>query len=171
MSTEQAPRPGLPMAGFIAVELAYLTAAHAWGGPPWTVVGMLAFVAPLVTGLRRASLVLLVPSLAWLVLFRVTGNRELFFPFAMYVAAFLAVSLTQRDARLGAAGGGFVVATFLVIRILQGATVPVLVVECVVAAAILAAVVAARATLRRQPVSDAAIVAGASLLAYAGLAL
>jgi hypothetical protein len=32
-------------------------------------------------------------------------------------------------------------------------------------------VVAARATLRRQPASDAAIVAGASLAAYAGLAL
>ena len=90
MTTDQAPRPGLPLAGFIAVELAYLAIAHIWGGPPWTVVGMLAFVAPLVTGLRRASLVLLVPSLAWLVLFRVTGNRELFFPFAMYVAAFLA---------------------------------------------------------------------------------
>ena len=171
MTTDQAPRPGLPLAGFIAVELAYLAIAHIWGGPPWTVVGMLAFVAPLVTGLRRASLVLLVPSLAWLVLFRVTGNRELFFPFAMYVAAFLSVSLAARDARLGAAGGGFVVIVFLAIRVLQRATVPVLAVECVVAVAILAAVVAARATLRRQPASDAAIVAGASLAAYAGLAL
>jgi hypothetical protein len=169
MSTEQAPRSAL--AGFIAVELAYLAAAHIVGGPPWTVVGMLAFVAPLVTGLRRASLALLLPSLTWLVLFRVTGNRELFFPFTMYVAAYLAVSLAERDARLGVAGGSFVVATFLGIRVLQRATVPVLAVECVVAAAILAAVVAARAMLRKQQATDAMIVAGASLLAYAGLAL
>lgn len=171
MNTGQAPRTVPTMAGFLAVELAYLAAAHVLGGPPWTVVGMLAFVAPMITGFRHASLWTLLPSVVWLVLFRATGDRELFFPFAMSVAAALAVTLAERDVRLGAAGGGFVVAVFLAIRILQQATFRVLVVEMIVAAVILAAVVAARATRQRRPVTDVAIVAAASLLAYAGLAL
>ena len=70
-------------------------------------------------------------------------------------------------------------AAFLVVRVLQRAGPRVLAVESVVAVAILALVLAAAARLRRGRVAngvadwvgDAVIVAGASLAAYAGLAL
>lgn len=171
MSGPETPRTVPPQAAFLAVEVAYLAATHVLGGPPWTVVGMFGFLAPAATGFRPAALLPLAPSLAWLVLFRITGNRELFFPFAMSVAASVAVSLAARDTRLGAVGGGLVVAVFLAIRILEQATRQVLMVELVVAAAILGAVVAALATLRRRPAMDAGLVVAAGLLAYAGLAL
>lgn len=171
MSGRETRRTVLPASAFLAIEVAFLAATHVLGGPPWTVVGMLAFLAPMATGFRTASLLLLAPSLAWLALFHVTGNRELFFPFAMHVAAFLAVSLAARDPRLGAVGGGLVVAVFLAIRILQRATLQVLTVELVVAAAILAAVLAALVMLRRRSATDMALVVAAALLAYAGLAL
>jgi hypothetical protein len=189
-------------AGFIAVELLFLAAAHAYGGPAWVVIGVLAFCGQAAAGVRLAPLAILVPALGWLALSRGTGNRELFFPYCMYLASHVAVALTPRSANVAAprsfraeslrssraaaprsfraaAGGGLVVAAFLVVRVLQRAGPRVLAVESVVAVAILALVLAAAARLRRGRVAngvadwvgDAVIVAGASLAAYAGLAL
>jgi hypothetical protein len=169
---------------FIIVELLFLAVAHIFGGPPWTVIGALAVVAQTLGGVRIESLALVVPSLAWLALSHATGNRELFFPYTMYLASCVALQDSQRAAQraawLGPLSGAAIVATFMVVRILQQATVRVLAVEFVVAAAILAIVVVAGSWSRRnvthvatasQFAWRAAIVAASSLLAYASLAI
>ena len=169
---------------FIIIELLFLAVTHIFGGPPWTVIGAIAVVAQTLGGVRIESLALMVPSLVWLALSHATGNRELFFPYTMYLASCVALRdsqrATQRAAGLGPLGGAAIVAAFMVIRILQQATVRVLVVEFVVAAAILALVVVAGSGIRRRlahvaPPTNfscrAAIVAASSLLAYASLAI
>jgi hypothetical protein len=165
---------------FIIVELLFLAVAHIFGGPPWTVIGALAVVAQTLGGIRIESLALVVPSLAWLALSHATGNRELFFPYTMYLASCVALRATERTPWLAPLGGAAIVAAFMVIRILQQATVRVLAVEFVVAAAILALVVVAGSGSRRDGVHvtsyarfawQAAIVVIASLLAYASLAI
>lgn len=161
---------------FIVVEVLFLAIAHVYGGTPWAIVGMIAFMAQIFTqvfsGIRPESLLLVVPSLIWLVLFRVTGNRELFFPYTMFLATGVAVRAVERSPWLGMLGGGAVVTAFMILRILQNATSRVLAVELVIAAAILAVAVAARSMSERQTiVRDTAIVAVSSLLAYASLAL
>jgi hypothetical protein len=166
---------------FIIVELLFLAITHFFGGPPWTVIGAIAVVAQTLGGVRIDSLALLVPSLAWLALSHATGNRELFFPYTMYLASCVALRdsqrATQRSAGLGPLGGAAIVATFMVIRILQQATARVLTVEFAVAAAILALVLVARSWSRRHGLHvtpyawQAAIVVTSSLLAYASLAI
>jgi len=165
---------------FIIFELLFLAVAHIFGGPPWTVIGALAVVAQTLGGVRIESLALVVPSLAWLALSHATGNRELFFPYTMYLASCVALRATERAPWLGPLGGAAIVATFMVIRILQQATARVLAVELVVAAAIFALVVVAVSWSRRRvarvaPAAhfawQAAIVAASSLLAYASLAI
>lgn len=175
-------RPGgVPAtACFLGVELLLLAAAHLYGGPPWTLLMMLAMLAQVAAGVRLAPLALLVPSLAWLVTFRATGNRELFFPFAMHLATFVALLGSddaggqdrrddgdgaepppdrhppRRSAALlpgmvrGPLGGGGMAAAFLAIRAVQNATARVLAVESVVAMVILAVASAAIATSRRM---------------------
>jgi hypothetical protein len=168
---------------FIIVELLFLAVTHVFGGPAWTVIGAIAIVAQTLGGVRIASLALMVPSLAWLAISHATGNRELFFPYTMYLASCMAIRGSDRAdhaAWLGPFGGAVVVAAFMVIRILQQATVRVLVVEFVVAAAILALVVVTGSWTHRRvahvtPAAHfawrAAIIAASSLLAYASLAI
>jgi len=161
---------------FIVVEVVFLAIAHVFGGPAWASVGMVAYIAQILTqvfsGIRPESLLLVVPSLIWLALFYATGNRELFFPYTMFLATGVAVRAAERTPWLGVLGGGAVVTAFMVIRVLQNATTRVLAVELVIAAAILACAVAARSMSERQAIlRDAAIVAVSSLLAYASLAL
>ena len=168
---------------FIVVELLFLAATHMFGGPPWTVIGAVAVVLLALGGIRIESLALMVPSLAWLGLSHATGNRELFFPYTMYLASCVAMRGSDRAGLatwLGPLGGAAIVAAFMIIRILQQATVRVLVVEFVVAAVILALVIAAGSWSRGRvahvapPATfawRAAIVATSSLLAYASLAI
>jgi len=168
---------------FIIVELIFLAVAHFFGGPPWAVIGAIAVVLLALGGIRTESLALMVPSLAWLGFSHATGNRELFFPYTMYLASCVALRDSQRASWLGPLGGAAIVAAFMIIRILQQATVRVLVVEFVVAAAILALVVVAGSWIQRRlahvtpaahaahAVWHAAIVAASSLLAYVSLAI
>ena len=161
---------------FIVVEVLFLAIAHVYGGPPWAIVGMVAFIAQIFTqtisGFRAESLLLVVPSLLWLGLFHATGNRELFFPYTMYLASGVALRAAERSPWLGLCGGGVIVAAFMIIRIVQNATSRVLAVELVIAVVILAFVLAALAWSRTHTLArDAAIVAVSSLLAYASLAL
>jgi hypothetical protein len=169
---------------FIIAELLFLAVTHIFGGPPWTVIGAIAIVAQTLGGARIESLALIVPGLAWLALSHATGNRELFFPYTMYLASCVALRdsqrTTQRAAWLGPLGGAAIVAAFMVIRILQQATVRVLAVEFVVAAAIFALMVMAGSWSRGRvahvaPAArfawQAALVATSSLLAYASLAI
>lgn len=157
--------------GFLLGEAAFLAVAFACGGPPWTLVGGAAFVALACAGPCPEALLLAAPSLAWLAASVATGNRELFFPYAMQLAAVVLCRLSGRGAAWGLAGGGIVGAVFLAIRVAQQATPRVLAVECAVAAAILAAAALARARWPPAAGVDAAIVAASALLAYAGLAL
>jgi hypothetical protein len=156
---------------FLAVELLFLGATHVLGGPPWTMIGMIAFIAQVFIGVRLESVARLLPSLLWLVLFRVSGDRELFFPYTMYLASHVALGFSQRNIWLASLGGGGIVAAFMTIRVLQNATFRVLAVELVVAVAILAVALVAHAWSRKQAASDALIVAGASLLAYVSLSI
>ena len=110
-------------------------------------------------------------SLVWLAATMATGNRELFFPFTMHLAACAALVAARQSPRAGWLGGGAVIAAFMVIRVLQQATARVLAVELVVATGILAFALMARPWSRRETGREAAIVVAAALLAYASLAL
>jgi predicted GNAT family N-acyltransferase len=170
-----------PVAAFIAVELAFLAAAHVLGGPPWVALGVLALVGQVAADFRLRPLLGLLPAAGWLVAHQLTGNRELFFPYAMALAAHLAGQFAGRfPSRVmgrftgrGAAAlaGSLTVAAFLVIRGLQAATPRVLAVETAVAAVILAFTVAVLPAAARRPGGLVALTALASLLAYAGLAV
>ncbi len=163
---------------FIALEILCLAATQIWGGWPWTAIGATAIGVLAVVDLRPASLAMVVPSLVWLALFRVTGNRELFFPFTIHLASLVALRVGRDNLWRGMAGGGLIGGLFLVIRALQQASVKVLGVESVVTALILGLVVATLPVIRGR---DAVVVGGgvvgggvvvlASLLAYASLAL
>jgi hypothetical protein len=156
---------------FLLLEAGFLAACFLLAGPPATVLGMLAVWAQLLVDGRVRSLGLLVPSLGWLVASAATGNRELFFPYAMYLAGFVSVRLAARAAWLAGLGGAAVVAAFLVIRILQAASWKVLFVESAAAAMILAVLVVVALRCRRGSPAEAAVVAAGSLAAYAALAL
>lgn len=156
---------------FLVGETVLLAVAQAVGGTPWTLVA-LATLIPL--GFLRpdtVTIALAAPCLAWPVAVQATGNRELFFPFAMQLAAVAVCRNSHRGAAWGLAGGAGVVAAFLGVRFRQDATPRVLAVETIVAAVILAGLVLARLRCRPSPAAEAALVAAASLAAYAGLAL
>lgn len=157
-------------ATFVAVELALLAAAHLWGGPAWMVPAVIACVAQVAADFRTLSLTALLPSLGWLAASRLTGNRELYFPFAMYLAGAVAVLPWRGGLRPAAGWGGAVVAAFLVVRVLQGATLRVLAVETAAAVVVLGLALAARRA-GGTVTGRAAVAAAASLLAYACLAL
>jgi hypothetical protein len=148
-----------------------LAVAQAIGGVPCMLV-MLAALIPL--GFLRpdaVTIALAAAGLVWPVATLATGNRELFFPFAMHLAAVVVCRGARRGPPWAIAGGVVVVAVFLGIRLRQGATPRVLAVETIVAAVILAGTVVAR--IRSQPsvAIDAAIITTASVAAVAGLAL
>lgn len=159
------------VAAFMACELAFLATAHALGGPPWVALGVLACVAQIAADFRVRSLLGIVPALGWAVAHHLSGDRELFFPYAMHLAAHVAGQFHARGRLVGAAAGGTIVAGFLAIRAMQRATPRVLAVEAAVAAAILAAVVAVRPVAARRPWVAAAVSVAAAVAAYLGLAL
>lgn len=161
----------LPAPLFLILEILLLVAAHWLGGPPWTAVAAVAIVVQAFVRPEPGRLLLVLPAVAWLALFRLTGNRELFFPYAIALAAFVSLPLAARAVWLGGLGGALMIGTFLLIRIMQQAGGRVLAVELAVAAVILALVLAAANRGRGRWSLEAAVVAAASLLAYAGLAL
>jgi predicted GNAT family N-acyltransferase len=156
---------------FMIAELGFLAGAHFLGGPPWVALGVLAMVGQVAADFRLQPLIGLLPAGFWIVAHTITGNRELFFPYAMALAAHLAGQFIGRGRVMAAAAGGLIVIGFLAIRVGQAATAKVLAVEAAVAAVILAACVAVLpvAALRRGGL--VAVVTVASLLALAGLAL
>jgi hypothetical protein len=169
----QPPR-GWDAAGFMVAEVAFLLAVHLLGGVAWVGLGLLAVLGQIVTSLRVAAIAVLLPAVAWAVAHRLTGNRELFFPYAMALATEAAGRCAGRlpgRPRLAAAlGGALMVAAFLGVRLAQAAGGQVLAVEAAVAAVILAGV-AAVSPLTGTLWTKIATAAVASLAAYAGLAL
>lgn len=155
---------------FLLLEILFLAAAHWFGGPPWTAVAAVAIISQAFVRPQPARLLLMVPALAWIGLFRLSGNRELFFPYTMALAAFVSLPLAARGTWLGGLGGGLMVGTFLLIRVVQQAGGRVLAVELAVAVVILAVVLATATRTRGSWLIEATVVAAASLLAYAGLA-
>ena len=158
-------------AGFIALELAFLGAVQWLGGPPWVALGVLACCGQILADFRVAPLVLLVPAVGWAAAHHVSGDRELFFPYAMFLAAHVAGQFAARGRAAAALGGGALVAAFLVVRVLQRAGPRVLAVELVVAAVILGAVVAVRASAATRPGAATLAAVLASGAAFLGLAL
>jgi hypothetical protein len=162
--------------GLLVVEAAFLVVAHVAGGPPWTVVAAIAFAVLGMAGRRlpgagQEPVWLILPSLGWLAAFWATGNRELFFPFTMYLAGHAALTVSGRGAILACAAGGLVVAAFLVIRVVQAATPRVLAVEAIAAGAILAATSLGLVRRERSLLGDGLILALASAAAFVSLRL
>jgi len=169
IEVQAAKRP--PVVAFIAVELAFLAAAHRLGGPPWVALGVLSLVGQVIADFRLRPLVGLLPAAGWLLAYQLTGNRELFFPYAIALAVHLAGQFTGRGWIAAASAGGLVMAGFFAIRVGQAATAKVLAVEAGVAAAIFAASVAVLPAAAKRPWGRVIVAAIASLVAYAGLAL
>jgi hypothetical protein len=155
--------------GLILLEIAFLAAAHCGGGPPWTVLAAFAILATTRGGIRLGSLAAFLPSLGWLAAARLTENRELFFPFAVYLAVAAMQAHTGRRASLAAGGG--IMGGFLVIRLLQGASAVVLGVEAAVTMALLIAADVGLRVTHRMPSRSVLVPAAASGLAYLSLAL
>ena len=182
----------------ILVELLLLAAAQGAGGPPWTVLTVIALLLQARMGLTARGLGRLGVAFGWLGLYWATGNRELYFCFAMTLAADATLLVggeaggapgaakfgAWRATLRGAAAGSLLVAVFLGFRIVQQATLKVLAVELAVAVAILAGCVLAHVLLSRlvapaqapghhrlRAIGETGIVIAAGLAAYAGLAL
>jgi hypothetical protein len=154
---------------FATVALLLLFASLGLGGRPWAFICMLALLTQCFNDLRLKSLMLIAPSLDWTAAFHWTGNRELFFPFSIYLAAYVAVVLSRRNAWLGLLGGTIVTAAFVVVRIRQFATVPVLAVEIAAASVILVLALVAYAFSPKSNFACFAVCGMASLIAYACL--
>ncbi|MFM7185890.1 MAG: hypothetical protein ACKO4Z_14145 [Planctomycetota bacterium] len=133
------------IAGFLAAEAVLLAAAAAIGGPAWAAVAAVACLALLCGGMQPGPLLAALPALAWPIGALATGNRELFFPFTMHLAAASFLASGTRGA--GLLAGGSVVIAFLGVRVMQGASSRVLAVECCAAAAVVAAVATTHAWL------------------------
>ncbi len=110
-------------------------------------------------------------SFFWLALYSWTGDRRLFFPYSMQFAVQMGYLLRGRVNHPAIVGGGVLVAVFAAIRTAQLASVGVLIVELVVAAAIL--VITVHTGGRGSRAASVRVIAGAlgSLLAFGGLAL
>jgi hypothetical protein len=155
---------------FIAVELVFLALAHLLGGPWWTVLGGVACVVQLSGGLAASTLAPFFPALAWALASWATGNRELYFPYAMHLAAATLTTAAPRSRPWIATIGLAVPAAFLVIRWLQAATPKVLAVETV-ATGVVVAVVLGLSSWRPDPLGRWWIPVAAALLAYGCLAV
>jgi hypothetical protein len=132
---------------------------------------MIALITQCFIDPRVKSLALIAPNLCWVVAFHWTGNRELFFPFSIYLAAYVAVVLSRRNAWLGLFGGTIVNAAFVVVRIRQFASVPVLAVEIAAASGILVLALVAYSFSSKNIPACLAVCGMASLIAYGCLLL
>jgi hypothetical protein len=110
-------------------------------------------------------------SLIWLVIFRWFFVRQLFFPYTMHLATCALLFASDFEIWRGYIRGMIVVAVFLAIRFLQGATNRVLGIELIVAAVILAFAICFYQLTPKNAVSRAIVVVVASLTAVAGLTL
>ncbi|MEI8019303.1 MAG: hypothetical protein WCH39_13950 [Schlesneria sp.] len=154
---------------FLTIVL--LSISHFLGGHPWTILISLSLASLGFANLNVKRFGLIGFSLIWLLLSRLTGQRELFFPYTMFLATYVAIFLSDRHFLMGWSGGLFVVACFIAIRCHQRATFRVLVVELIVATAIVAFSVIADSLGRKTLVWRVGIVAIASLIAFCCLAI
>ncbi|MBL0159021.1 MAG: hypothetical protein IPP47_18205 [Bryobacterales bacterium] len=132
-----------------------LSAAFWLGGWPWAALWALAFALLARQEGPVQALAAAGPAFFWLALFHWTGDRRLFFPFAMHLAQ--------------ASSPVLLATAFFAIRIQQFATLHVLTVELLVAAAVLSIGYAGRR--QAPPGLSTRVVASAivAILALAGL--
>ena len=139
---------------------------------PWAIVG---FAALLVRPQRNLSIAAMLDfagiGLAWLGLYCLTGDRRLFFPYTIQFAIQAICWLDGRVRHTAIIGSVAGIGLFTVIRVLQSATLSVLVVEWMVAVAVLSLIAALWRQSSRTSVARLTLSALGGLLALAGLAL
>lgn len=151
--------------------LCILATALFFGGVAWAQVFLTAAVLRSRPEFRGERLLLMACSLIWLVIFRWFFVRQLFFPYTMHLATCALLFASDFEKWRGYIRGMIVVAVFLAIRFLQGATNRVLGIELLVAAVILAFAICFYQLTPKNAVSRAIVVVVASLTAVGGLTL
>lgn len=159
----------MPQPGFTLASLLLLAAVQLLGGPPWAALYAIAIVSVVFTDCRTSSLALIASSMAWVVLSRLTANRQLFFPFTMSLASIVFVQLCDRTFWRGVFGGIAVLAAFFFVRIQQHASARVLFIEFIVATSILGFAMIAYSLSPRHLLSRIVITIVVSLLAFFSL--
>lgn len=143
----------------------FVAVAYFAGGWEWAVIGALAFAVWWRFGSGRGAIPFSVVSGAWLLLFAISGDRRLFFPYAMQFAIQTACMMLALPARVGV--GVSMIAAFLWLRIVQQASREVLLFELVVALGLLALAL----SFHRIETRGAVVAAIGSILACLSLAL
>ncbi len=151
--------------------LCILATALFFGGVAWAQVFLTAIALRSRPEFRGERLLIMTCSLIWLAIFRWMFVRQLFFPYTMHLAACVVLFESDFDKWRGYVHGMIVVAVFLAIRFLQGATTRVLAIELIVAAVILAFAICVYQLTPKNAVSRGIVVVIASLAAVGGLAL
>ena len=123
------------MASFLLTVASIGALSFLLGGWPWSLVAVVSLLSILrflksAPGLALTSLI----SLFWLLAFSLTDDRRLFFPFTIQFALQALVFWSARSRSMGGLAATGVVALFSVIRLIQSATLIVLLVELIVAA-------------------------------------
>ncbi len=150
----------------LAFSLLFCTLAWLLGGYPWTMVSLftLAILNRKRTGMKNITVVCAL-GLVWLLAFKLTGDRRLFFPYSMLFAA-AATSTRGRWVMQGVAAA----LLFFAIRIYQDASQSVLLVEGLITVAALSPALVARPKGVPNSATLAAVVALCSAIAFFGLA-
>ena len=157
---------------FAAVAIVLFSVVLYFGGWPWGAVCLASMVAQSVVDPRVGStLVAIVPSLLWLALSLRLDNRELFFPFTMLLATYVALLFIDRGFLTSLLMGNLIVAGFTAIRLIQDVTMSVLFLELAVSTGILVIAILVTRTLPQNAIVRGFVAAWASLLAFAGLIL
>jgi len=165
------PAKIFPSLLFLVIEAALIAVAALVGGPAWTSMMVLAVLAEVAAGSQLTGLAWLAAASGWLVAATVSQNRELFFPFAIALAAVMACRVRRRSLAAATIAAAVGVVVFLAIRLAQQATWQVLFTEAVVAGGILLVIVAGCRWLPERPWATGLLMGTASALAYAGLSL
>lgn len=141
------------------------------GGLPWAAVLVLTLALRCFTQSSSHSLMLCAPCLFWLALSQITGFRELFFPYCICLATFLALSISDQSFWRAFLGGSMIVTSFISIRYLQQATTRVLAIEIAVAEIILLLALVFHSVSRRDTASRGYTIAVASMVACSSLSI
>lgn len=142
-----------------------------FGGVAWAQVFLTAIVLQSRPESRTERLLLMACSLVWLVIFRWILVRQVFFPYTLHLAACVVLFGSDHNKWREYIQGIIVVAVFIAIRFLQGATNRVLIIELIVAAVILASANVSYQLTPKNAASRAILVVLSSLAAVAGLAI
>jgi hypothetical protein len=153
------------------LALFILATALFFGDVAWAQIFLTAIVLRSQPEFRGERFLLMACSLVWLAMFRWIFVRQLFFPYTIHLAACAVLFASSKEVWRGCVSGTIVVAVFIAIRFLQGATNRVLSIELVVAAVILASAIGFYQLTPKHAGSRAIVVVLSSLAAVAGLAI